>query len=193
MWWWLLLVAGQLLGPRLGRAGASNASDVAGGGPRRSWRRSPPGGTREAPSNPAALGSVSAWLSAALLAKPGVGEGGHGAGLAQRVARRRAPAAGGAALVYVPTALERGNARHDTSMSCGGWRETAGCDPHGPLVALAPSPCDTDVGPDRSGYCECRVSGDVRRPPPHVRFLIWQRGHGTPPALHHNLPSPLPL
>ena len=48
-------------------------------------------------------------------------------------------------------------------MECLGWRETAGCDPHGPAVATALGSCDAAAADGRehagSGVCECSVSG----------------------------------
>ena len=126
----------------------------------RNWRRA----ARAAAdgSAPVALAaSVSTWLSAAALQRPAPAVG--SAAVVRRVARREAPVDGGAAQVFVPTARERGNVRLDTPMGCHGWRETAGCAPHGPLVSLAAAAsCNIDVSSDRSGHCECTVGGDGR-------------------------------
>ena len=77
----------------------------------------------------------------------------------RRVARRQAPLDGGATQVYVPTARERGDFHLDTTMGCAGWRETAGCSPHGPRLSFKAAPCDHDVTSEKSGYCECTVGG----------------------------------
>ena len=93
----------------------------------------------------------------------GNGDGKNFGASLRRVARRQAPLDGGATQVYVPTARERGDFRLDTTMGCAGWRETAGCSPHGPRLSFKAAPCDYDVTSDKSGYCECTVGGGVKK------------------------------
>ena len=52
---------------------------------------------------------------------------GSSVGPVSRVSRLRGPVDGGVAQVYVPSPLERGEYRLDTTMSCVGWRETTDC------------------------------------------------------------------